>query len=178
MWGTGQVGAVPQAWRKVQRGGKHPSALHPPWFGLPLSMFWSRTPTLGAHPAQEPGSWPPTARCLLLTKYPVGMGGDGTMERDWSATVSYLQPMQSPLRSPRHLGPDTTWVSFHRCSVPPPAAGTCGRWFLSQEGTNLLNALGALEEPARGDGSPGHVKARQTLPEKISDLGSETPRAG
>lgn len=95
MWSRVQLRAVPRAQRKTQQGGKHPSALRPPCFELPLNTFWSRTPTLGAHPAQEPGSWTPPARCLLLPKNLVGVERDGTMERDWSATVSYLQPMQS-----------------------------------------------------------------------------------
>lgn len=42
----------------------------------------------------------------------------------------------------------------------------------------MLDTLGALEDPAWGARSPGHVEARQSLSEMISDLGSETPCAG
>lgn len=109
------------------------------------------------------------------------------MERDLSATCPTVSPCNPHLRptravrlpehllcSARHSGARHNLVSFHRSSILLPAAGTSSRFFLSQGGTNLLNALGALEEPARGVRSPGHVEARQLPSENASDLGSGT----
>lgn len=85
---------------------------------------------------------------------------------------------QHPLGSPQHPGTRHSLglgaAASHRRQQGLAAAASGGSWFLSQEGMDLLRSAGRARS---GAGSPGRDEARQSLSEKASDLGSETPRA-